>query len=132
MRALFFLSAGLLVACNPPVNNAPGQFETIAFGTISNPDCVFTPVGESDGVAFATYQDNPDYMAVARYKGETIKLVPREVPNFEGATFDVTYDVVDYLKWQIRVASEDGVGEMRLFQDGQPTEIAQQITGSCS
>ena len=132
MRALFFLSAGLLVACNPPVDRTQGQFETIAPGTISNPDCVFTPADDSEGVAFATYQDNPDHMAVARYKGETIKLVPREVPTFEADTFDVTYDVVNYLKWQIRVTSVNGVGEMRLLQDSQETDIAQQITGSCS
>ena len=131
MRMLLLISAaGFLAACNPPSNDEPGQFETIALSVIENPACVFTPI-DSEGVAFATYQDNPDFMAVARFGGETIKLVPREIPSFDGDTFDVTYDVIDYLKWQIRVTSDNGVGDMRLLQDGQPTEIALDITGSC-
>lgn len=138
MRALYLVGAIALVGCNPPVNNDPGQFETIPLATIENPACVFNPVIDetveatsSIEVAFATYQDNPDYMAVARYKGETLKLVPREVPSFDQNTFDVTYDVVDYLKWQIRVTSADGAGEMRLLQDGQPSDTALAIRGGC-
>ena len=70
MRMLLLISAaGFLAACNPPSNDEPGQFETIALSVIENPACVFTPI-DSEGVAFATYQDNPDFMAVARFGGE--------------------------------------------------------------
>jgi hypothetical protein len=70
-------------------------------------------------------------MGVARFGGETIKLAPREIPTFDGNSFDVTYDVIDYLKWQIRVTSDDGVGSMRLIRDAQPTNVTLDITGSC-
>lgn len=131
MRYLLLITAGLLVACNPSPDSGQGGFETIALDIIDSPNCVFTPVGEDEGVAFATYADNLDNMAVARYKGETIKLVPKEVPTFDGNTFDVTYEVIDYLKWQVRARSDDGTGELQLIRDGEVTNITLPIEGSC-
>ena len=54
MRALLLISAGLLAACNPPTNDEPPQFETIALDVIDNPACVFNPADGTEGVAFAT------------------------------------------------------------------------------
>ncbi|MGB6230011.1 MAG: hypothetical protein WBF53_07780 [Litorimonas sp.] len=131
MRGIILLGALALMACNPPTRDGAGGFETISASVIDTPRCVFTPADGSEGIAFATYRDNPDFMAVVRYKGETLKLVPREAPVFDGETFDITYEVIDYLKWQVRAVSEDGVGAIRLVRDGVETGTTLDMVGSC-
>lgn len=148
-------TAFCLVACNPPVDETPGAFETIPETTIADPDCLFrvgnsafeetqpdevqadAGIAEEDvtidpnGIVFATYRDNPDFLAVARFKGETIKLAPKEIPEFEGDTFDVTYDVIEYRKWQIRAVSQQGEGELRLIRNNVVTDVSIAMQGSC-
>jgi hypothetical protein len=125
------ISALILVACNPTVDDSLGVFEAIDPALLPDVACVFEPADGSEGVLFATYKDNPDYLAVARYKSETIKLVPREEPVFEGDTFDVTYEVIDYLKWQVRAEAVNGEGGLTLIRDGVPTDITADMIGSC-
>ncbi|GHA82314.1 hypothetical protein GCM10009069_01810 [Algimonas arctica] len=138
LRALFPVAtmAALvaLSACNRPSGDLTGTFETLLLATIENPGCVFrsaeTPE-DDEAVIFATYAGNLDYIAVTRFKGETIKLVPKEVPDMSTDTFDVTYEVIDYLRWQVRAVVDNGIGELRLIQNGEPTDIVSPMIGSC-
>ncbi|MEL7232337.1 MAG: hypothetical protein AAGJ85_07495 [Pseudomonadota bacterium] len=131
MKRMFVIAALALAACNPTVDSSQGAFETIDEAVLQDVACVFRPADGTEGVFFATYADNPDFLAVARYKNETIKLVPREVPVFDGDTFDITYEVIDYLKWQVRAEAVDGEGGLTLIQDGTATDITADMIGSC-
>lgn len=129
--------AGLtaLSACSrPEPAEMKGTFETLSLATLEEPGCVFrafeTPE-DDDAVVFATYAGNLDHIAVARFKGETIKLVPKEVPDLSVDTFDVTYEVIDYLRWQVRASVDNGIGELRLIQNGETTDVVSAMIGSC-
>lgn len=109
-KALLVIALVALSACSRPTATVmTGTFETLSLGTIETPGCVFrandTPQN-SDEILFATYFGNLDHIAVARFKGETIKLVPKEVPDLTTDGLDITYEVIDYLKWQVRLQVE--------------------------
>ncbi|MGJ8559863.1 MAG: hypothetical protein ACSHX3_06470 [Litorimonas sp.] len=130
--------AGLtaLSACSRPTSaEMIGTFETLSLATIEKPGCVFRTAesaeGDDNAVVFATYEGNLDYIAVTRFKGETIKLVPKEVPDLSDDTFDVTYEVIDYLRWQVRASADNGIGELRLIQNGEETDVVSAMIGSC-
>jgi hypothetical protein len=139
MKATFPVAAmavlTALSACSrPSPAELTGEFETLSLRTIEAPKCVFRAADRMDddeAVIFATYDGNLDHIAVTRYKGETIKLVPKEVPDLSSDTFDVTYEVIDYLNWQVRATSVDGIGQLELIQRGEPTEVASLMIGSC-
>ena len=129
LMALALLS---LAACTPPVDDTPGVFETFDAALIADAGCRFSPVdGGADALLFATYAGNPDHLAVAKFKGETLKLVPKEPQPMDADTFDITYEVIDYLRWQVRASAMDGVGELQLVRDGEPTDRRAAMTGSC-
>lgn len=139
MRALFPVAtiAALIAlsACSrPTATELTGTFETLSLATIEEPGCVFrafeTPE-DDDAVVFATYEGNLDHIAVARFKGETIKLVPKDVPDISVDTFDVTYEVIDYLRWQVRASADNGIGELRLIQNGEQTDVVSAMIGGC-
>lgn len=124
----------VLSACSRPAIDLTGTFETISLGTIEEPGCVFRQADATDddeAVLFVTYDGNLDHIAVVRYKGETIKLVPKEVPDLTDDTFDVMYEVIDYLNWQVRAEVTDGIGQIQLLQKGEPTSILSSMVGSC-
>lgn len=134
-QALAVLALVALSACSRPVTELAGDFETLSLATMEAPGCVFHTADAPDddeAILFATYLGNLDHIAVVRFKGETIKLVPKEVPDLSSDTFDVTYEVIDYLNWQVRVVSEGGMGQLQLIQKGQPTAIITPMIGSCS
>ena len=132
MKRLALIPLIALAACNPPVDDTPGEFETFSASLIADAGCRFAPVGgDGDALLFATYADNPDHLAVAKFKGETLKLVPREPQPMDTDSFDILYEVVDYLKWQVRASSVDGVGELRLVRDGEATDRRVAMQGSC-
>lgn len=139
MRATFTVAAmaalTALSACSrPSPAELTGEFETLSLGKIEAPKCVFRAADRMDddeAVIFATYDGNLDHIAVTRYRGETIKLVPKEVPNLSSDTFDVTYEVIDYLNWQVRATAVDGIGQLQLIQSGEPTDVTSLMIGSC-
>jgi hypothetical protein len=124
MKATFPVAAmavlTALSACSrPSPAELTGDFETLSLRTIEAPKCVFRAADRMDddeAVIFATYDGNLDHIAVTRYKGETI---------------NVTYEVIDYLNWQVRATSVDGIGQLELIQRGEPTEVASLMIGSC-
>lgn len=125
-----------LSACSRPVAaEMSGDFETLSLSTIESPACVFhladTPDND-DAILFATYAGNLDHIAVVRFKGETIKLVPKAIPDLSVDTFDVTYEVIDYLNWQVQATATDGVGQLQLIQKGVATAVVTPMRGSCS
>jgi hypothetical protein len=139
-RALFpiaiLASLVALSACSRPTPaEMTGAFETLSLATIEKPECVFRTAesaeGDDNAVVFATYKGNLDYIGVTRFKGETIKLVPKEVPDLSDDTFDVTYEVIDYLRWQVRAVVNNGIGELRLIQNGEETDVVSAMIGSC-
>lgn len=114
MKRLYVIAAGLLAACNPPVSDAPGAFEGLMVERVQPAHCIFTAPDstDTDQALFITRKDDPADMAYVRFKGETLKLVPETVPDFSGEALDVTYDVLDYLDWKVRVTAvrgDDGV-----------------------
>lgn len=134
-KAFAIVALVALSACSRPATELTGDFETLSLATIDAPGCVFhTAEGLDDdnAILFVTYLGNLDHIAVVRFKGETIKLVPKEVPDMTTDTFDVTYEVIDYLNWQVQAVSEDGRGQLQLIQKGEPTAIITPMIGSCS
>lgn len=133
-KAIFVLALVALSACSRPAVELTGDFETLSLATIEAPGCVFHQAeapNDDDAILFATYLGNLDHIAVVRFKGETIKLVPKETPDLSSDTFDVTYEVIDYLNWQVRAESDNGVGQLQLIQKGEPTAIITPMSGSC-
>jgi hypothetical protein len=124
-----------LSACSRPAPaEMTGDFETLSLATIENPGCVFhqaDAADEDDAIVFATYAGNLDHIAVVRFKGETIKLVPKVIPDMTVDTFDVTYEVIDYLNWQVQATATDGVGQLQLIQRDEPTAVVTEMRGSC-
>ena len=138
MKRLTLIFGAALAACNPPVDATTGEFEEFSLDRVQPVGCVFTALGWGDpGMAvFATREGDLDHMAYVRFKGETLKLVPREVPDFSGENIDVTYDVVDYLKWKVRLNVQVFEPKTRpvtysgdLKFEGLDAEVA--IVGSC-
>jgi len=138
MKRALALTAMALCACQPPVDETQGAFETFPVARVQPTECVFTAVDAADAemALFVTRKDDLDHMGYARFKGETLKLVPREVPDLSGETIDVTYEVIDYLKWKVRVQAETTNWETRpTTYTGQisllDTDISVPITGVC-
>lgn len=125
-----------LSACSrPSAAEMTGNFETLSLALIENPACVFRladAADDDDAILFATYAGNLDDIAVVRFKNETIKLVPKKVPDMTVDTFDVRYEVIDYLNWQVQATATDGVGQLQLFQKGEPTAVVTPMRGSCN
>lgn len=143
MRYVFTVSALCALAvssCTYGVDDAPGSFEAFPMAQVDDAACVFA-APEKDGILFAIVADDPDHLAYARFKGETLRLVPRVVPDFAGADIDVIYDVLDYPKWQVAASlqsakggaekGDDYSGSLSLLQNNEPTETTTTITGSC-
>jgi len=133
-RALTLTAAIALCACQPPVDETLGAFEAFPVARVQPTECVFTAVDAADSeiALFVTRKDDLDHMGYARFKGETLKLVPREVPDLSGETIDVTYEVVDYLKWKVRVEATrqtdaSYTGSISLLG----SDVSAQVTGRC-
>lgn len=133
--ALLTALIGLSACSRPAAAEMTGDFETLSLALIENPACVFRQADapdDDDAILFATYAGNLDHIAVVRFKSETIKLVPKEIPDMTVDTFDVTYEVIDYLNWQVQATATDGVGQLQLFQKGEPTSVVTLMRGSCA
>lgn len=134
MKRILVITAAALCACQPPVDETQGAFETFPVARVQPTECVFKAVDAADTMMalFVTRKDDLDHMGYARFKGETLKLVPREVPDLSGETIDVTYEVVDYLKWKVRVEATQQTdasyaGSISLLG----SDVSAQITGRC-
>lgn len=141
-RVVLIGTTALLTACQPPSDDTPGVFEPFDAARIPATGCAFVADGATDQTAlmFATREGNPDFMAHVQFKGELLKLVPREVPDFDSGALDITYDVVDYLKWKVRLLAEPtGTGpdsqgydgSLTLLRDGTELMTSADIYGEC-
>jgi hypothetical protein len=134
---LFVVLAASLAACQPTGDQTPAQFETFALDRVQPVGCAFvgsdmdfSEVGE---VLFATRDGDPDFTAYARYGGETLRLMPRTTPAKADIRYDITYDVVDYLNWEIRVLADrrpDGLYDGTMTLLGKDSEVS--IIGRCN
>ena len=109
MRRLLLICAAFgLTACQPPADDTPGVFEPFNAARVADAGCAFFADGtdSQDQYMFATRQGDPDHIALAQFKGELLKLVPPAVPSFDGGALDITYDVLDYLNWKVRLQAE--------------------------
>ncbi len=134
MKRMIVIFAVALCACQPPVDETSGTFETFSVARVQPTECVFTPIGapDSDEPLFVTRKGDLNHMGYVRYKDETLKLLPRVVPNSSSATIDMSYDVIDYLKWTVRLEAarqDDGSYTGSLSLAG--TEVSANVTGSC-
>ncbi|MEM7729175.1 MAG: hypothetical protein AAF311_07855 [Pseudomonadota bacterium] len=131
----------LLTACQPPVDTAPGTFEPFDVARVGQTHCVFDAVdADGEGALFATRMSDENDMAHVQYKGEFLKLVPRVPPTFDAEPLDVTYDVVDYIKWRVRVQVDpvesgpehtDYEGTLTLLREGSDSLATADVRGSC-
>ncbi|WP_298917699.1 hypothetical protein [uncultured Algimonas sp.] len=135
------LLAAALTACQPPIDATVGELEPFDVTRVGQTHCVFD--GENangDGALFATRMADENDMAHVQFKGEFLKLVPRTRPDFDGGPLDITYDVVDYLKWRVRLEAtplSSGVehtryeGTLTLLREGSDSLATAAIIGDC-
>ncbi|GLQ20171.1 hypothetical protein ACFFUB_03485 [Algimonas porphyrae] len=143
MRGFLIIAAMAgLTACQPPADDTPGMFEPFAATRVADAACMFFADGDAsqDQYMFATREDDVDHIAYVQFKGELLKLIPRDVPDFAGEPLDVTYDVLDYLNWKVRLQAEPtGTdagsagydGSLTLMLDSSELSTSADIYGEC-
>jgi len=142
MRRIFLIAAATaLAACNPPVDDTPGAFETFNASNITGPNCHFGVTRDASEAFFATDTAGSN-RAFVRYKGETIKLsAVDDLSVDESGSVSALYFAIDYPAWDIVVDGEDiGAANMpptlnltvSLIQNERVMATSPKLIGSCA